>query len=81
MTQWAYRNCQQARGSALRGDIGSGQGAGLGSGRTQFYPVVWLREHHECKLSADCSAVEDIPPSASADVTCRMIERKRVGNC
>jgi hypothetical protein len=70
------------------GDIkGSGQGAkgmvgpGLGPGGAQLYPVAWLREPYDSELTPYLAAVKRIPPGASAEIACRMIERNRVENC
>jgi protein TonB len=66
---------------------GSGQGAkgmmgpGLGPGGAQLYPVAWLREPYDSELTPYLAAVKRIPPGASADIACRMIERNRVENC
>ena len=65
----------------------SGQGAkgnmgpGLGPGGAQLYPVAWLREPYDSELAPYLSAVKRIPPGASAEIACRMIERNRVENC
>jgi len=66
---------------------GSGQGAkgmmgpGLGPGGAQLYPVAWLRKPYDSELAPYLAAVKRIPPGASADIACRMIERNRVENC
>ena len=66
---------------------GSGQGAkgmmgpGLGPGGSQLYPVAWLREPYDSELAPYLATVKRIPPGASADIACRMIERNRVENC
>jgi protein TonB len=66
---------------------GSGQGAkgmmgpGLGPGGAQLYPVAWLREPYDSELSPYLASVKRIPPGASAEIACRMIERNRVENC
>ncbi|MBJ7527236.1 MAG: hypothetical protein JHD10_08365 [Sphingomonadaceae bacterium] len=66
---------------------GSGQGAkgmmgpGLGPGGAQLYPVAWLREPYDSELAPYLAAVKRIPPGASADIACRMIEHNRVENC
>lgn len=66
---------------------GSGQGAkgmmgpGLGPGGAQLYPVAWLREPYDSELAPYLAAVKRIPPGASAEIACRMIERNRVENC
>ena len=77
-----------ASGSAGSGDskgAGSGNkgqmGPGLGPGGAQLYPVAWLREPYDSELSPYLAAVKRIPPGASADIACRMIERNRVENC
>jgi protein TonB len=73
-------------GSAGEGK-GSGQGAkgmmgpGLGPGGAQLYPVAWLREPYDSELTPYLAAVKRIPPDASAEIACRMIERNRVENC
>jgi hypothetical protein len=74
--------------SAGSGDNkGSGQGIkgmmgpGLGPGGAQLYPVAWLREPYDAELSPYLAAVKRIPPGASADIACRMIENNRVENC
>lgn len=65
----------------------SGQGAkgmmgpGLGPGGAQLYPVAWLREPYDSELSPYLASVKRIPPGASAEIACRMIERNRVENC
>ncbi|WP_373476293.1 hypothetical protein [Sphingorhabdus sp.] len=75
-------------GSAGAGDSkGSGQGnkgmmgPGLGPGGAQLYPVAWLREPYDSELRPYLAAVKRIPPRASADIACRMIENNRVENC
>ena len=77
-----------ASGSAGAGDSkGSGQGnkgmmgPGLGPGGAQLYPVAWLREPYDAELSPYLAAVKRIPPGASAEIACRMIEHNRVENC
>jgi hypothetical protein len=77
-----------ASGSAGAGEskgTGSGNkgqmGPGLGPGGAQLYPVAWLREPYDSELSPYLAAVKRIPPGASADIACRMIERNRVENC
>jgi protein TonB len=77
-----------AGGGAGAGDSkGSGQGAkgmmgpGLGPGGAQLYPVAWLREPYDSELAPYLAAVKRIPPGASAEIACRMIERTRVENC
>lgn len=77
-----------ARGGSGSGEgKGSGQGAkgmmgpGLGPGGAQLYPVAWLREPYDSELAPYLAAVKRIPPGASADIACRMIERNRVENC
>ena len=66
---------------------GSGQGSkgmmgpGLGPGGAQLYPVAWLREPYDSELSPYLAAVKRIPPGASADIACRMVENNRVENC
>ena len=68
-------------------NAGSGQGnkgqmgPGLGPGGAQLYPVAWLREPYDSELTPYLAAVKRIPPGASADIACRMIERNRVENC
>ncbi len=77
-----------ASGSAGSGESkGTGQGnkgmmgPGLGPGGAQLYPVAWLREPYDAELSPYLAAVKRIPPGASADIACRMIENNRVENC
>jgi hypothetical protein len=77
-----------ASGSAGTGDAkGTGQsskgqmGPGLGPGGAQLYPVAWLREPYDSELRPYLAAVKRVPPGASADIACRMIERNRVENC
>ena len=77
-----------AGGGAGAGESkGNGQGArgmmgpGLGPGGAQLYPVAWLREPYDSELAPYLAAVKRIPPGASADIACRMIERNRVENC
>ena len=77
-----------ARGGSGSGEgKGSGQGTkgmmgpGLGPGGAQLYPVAWLREPYDSELAPYLAAVKRIPPGASADIACRMIERNRVENC
>jgi hypothetical protein len=77
-----------ASGSAGSGEAkGSGQGnkgmmgPGLGPGGAQLYPVAWLREPYDSELRPYLAAVKRVPPGASADIACRMIERNRVENC
>jgi hypothetical protein len=74
-------------GSGSGESKGSGQGAkgmmgpGLGPGGVQLYPVAWLREPYDSELSPYLAAVKRIPPGASAEIACRMIEHNRVENC
>ena len=71
-------------GSAGTGEgKGSGRmmGPGLGPGGAQLYPVAWLREPYDSELTPYLAAVKRIPPGASAEIACRMIERNRVENC
>ncbi len=77
-----------ASGGAGTGESkGSGQGSkgmmgpGLGPGGAQLYPVAWLREPYDSELSPYLAAVKRIPPGASADIACRMVENNRVENC
>jgi hypothetical protein len=77
-----------ANGSSGAGDSkGSGQGnkgmmgPGAGPGGVQLYPVAWLREPYDSELSPYLAAVKRVPPGASADIACRMIEHNRVENC
>lgn len=77
-----------ASGGAGSGESkGGGQGArgmmgpGLGPGGAQLYPVAWLREPYDSELRPYLAAVKRIPPGASADIACRMIENNRVENC
>jgi hypothetical protein len=77
-----------ANGSAGAGDsTGNGvgtkgmMGPGLGPGGAQLYPVAWLREPYDSELRPYLASVKRIPPGASADIACRMIERNRVENC
>ncbi|RRQ50927.1 hypothetical protein [Sphingorhabdus wooponensis] len=77
-----------AGGGAGAGDSkSSGQGAkgmmgpGLGPGGAQLYPVAWLREPYDSELAPYLATVKRIPPDASAEIACRMIERNRVENC
>jgi protein TonB len=73
--------------SKLPASKGSGQGAkgmmgpGLGPGGAQLYPVAWLREPYDSELTPYLATVKRIPPGASAEIACRMIERNRVENC
>lgn len=69
----------EAKGSG-QGDKGL-MGPGLGPGGAQLYPVAWLREPYDSELRPYLAAVKRIPPGASADIACRMIERNRVENC
>lgn len=74
-------------GSGSGESKGSGQGSkgmmgpGLGPGGAQLYPVAWLREPYDSELSPYLAAIKRIPPGASADIACRMIENNRVENC
>ncbi len=77
-----------ASGSAGAGESkGAGQGnkgmmgPGAGPGGVQLYPVAWLREPYDSELSPYLAAVKRVPPGASADIACRMIEHNRVENC
>lgn len=77
-----------ASGSAGAGESkGAGQGnkgmmgPGAGPGGVQLYPVAWLREPYDSELSPYLAAVKRVPPGASADIACRMVERNRVENC
>jgi hypothetical protein len=56
-------------------------GPGLGPGGAQLYPVEWLREPYDSELAPYLATVKRIPPRASAEIACRMIERNRVENC
>jgi protein TonB len=77
-----------ASGSTGAGESkGNGQGAkgmmgpGLGPGGAQLYPVAWLREPYDSELAPYLVTVKRIPPGASAEIACRMIEHNRVENC
>ena len=77
-----------AGGSTGSGESnGSGQGTkgmmgpGLGPSGAQLYPVAWLREPYDSELAPYLAGVKRIPPGASADIACRMIENNRVENC
>lgn len=66
---------------------GAGQGSkgmmgpGLGPGGAQLYPVAWLREPYDAELAPYMAGIKRLPPGASADIACRMIELNRVENC
>lgn len=77
-----------ASGSAGAGESkGSGQsnkgmmGPGAGPGGVQLYPVAWLREPYDSELQPYLAGIKRVPPGASADIACRMVERNRVENC
>jgi hypothetical protein len=77
-----------ASGGGGAGDKqGSGQGdkglmgPGLGPGGAQLYPVAWLREPYDSELRPYIAAARSVPPGATADIACRMIEHNRVENC
>lgn len=77
-----------ATGRAGAGNsTGTGQGSkgmmgpGLGPGGAQLYPVAWVREPYDAELAPYLAADKRIPPGASAEIACRMIERNRVENC
>lgn len=71
-------------GSAGAGDSkGSGQGnkGQMGPGGAQLYPVASLREPYDSELSPYLAAARSVPNSATADISCRMAEHKRIENC
>ena len=77
-----------AGGSAGSGDAkGAGKGnkgpmgPGAGPGGAQLYPVAWYREPYDSELAPYLSGIKRIPPGASAEIACRMIERYHVENC
>lgn len=76
-----------ASGGGAGNNTGNGQGSkgmmgpGLGPGGAQLYPVAWLREPYDSELAPYVAAIKRIPPGASAEIACRMIERNRVENC
>ncbi len=64
------------------GNGGKGvMGPGAGPGGAQLFPVAWYREPTDAELSPYLAAVKRIPPGASADIACRMIDHYHVENC
>ena len=77
-----------ASGSAGSGDSkGSGQGSegmmgpGAGPGGAQLYPVAWYREPFDSELAPYLANARAVPPGATAEIACRMIENYHVENC
>lgn len=77
-----------ASGGAGSGEAkGAGQGnkgmigPGAGPGGAQLYPVAWYREPFDSELAPYLADVKRIPPGASAEIACRMIENFHVENC
>ncbi|MBL0925216.1 MAG: hypothetical protein IBJ12_12215 [Sphingomonadaceae bacterium] len=65
-----------------KGQSGKGMmGPGGGPGGATLYPVAWYREPFDSELAPYLAAVKRIPPGASAQIACQMIENYRVGNC
>ena len=81
-----------ASGSAGSGDVkGAGPGSGVGSkgmmgpgagpGGAQLYPVAWYREPYDSELAPYLAGIKRVPPGATAEIACRMIEHYHVENC
>ncbi len=77
-----------ASGSAGSGDTkGAGQGSkgmmgpGAGPGGAQLYPVAWYREPYDAELAPYLANAKSVPPGATAEIACRMIEHYHVENC
>jgi protein TonB len=77
-----------AGGSTGTGDSkGSGQGTkgmmgpGAGPGGVHLYPVAWYREPYDSELAPYMVGIKRVPPGASAEIACRMIEHYHVENC
>jgi protein TonB len=75
-------------GGAGAGDAkGAGQGSkgmmgpGAGPGGAQLYPVAWYREPYDSELAPYLAGVKRVPPGATAEIACRMIEHYHVENC
>jgi len=66
---------------------GSGQsskgmmGPGAGPGGAQLYPVAWYREPYDSELAPYLANARAVPPGATAEIACRMIENYHVENC
>jgi hypothetical protein len=66
---------------------GAGQGSkgmmgpGAGPGGAQLYPVAWYREPYDSELSPYMAGIKRVPPGATAEIACRMIEHYHVENC
>lgn len=77
-----------ASGSTGSGDAqGTGQGSkgmmgpGAGPGGAQLYPVAWYREPYDSELAPYLAGIKRVPPGATAEIACRMIENYHVENC
>lgn len=77
-----------SNGSSGSGDVkGAGQGnkgmmgPGAGPGGAQLYPVAWYREPYDSELAPYLAEAKSVPPGASAEIACRMIEHYHVENC
>ena len=56
-------------------------GPGQGPGGAQLFPVAWYREPYDAELSPYLAKAKSIPPGATADIACVMIEHYHVENC
>jgi hypothetical protein len=77
-----------ASGSASSGDAqGTGQGSkgmmgpGAGPGGAQLYPVAWYREPYDSELAPYLAGIKRVPPGATAEIACKMVEHYHVENC
>jgi hypothetical protein len=56
-------------------------GPGAGPGGAQLYPVAWYREPYDSELAPYLAGIKRVPPGATAEIACRMIENYHVENC
>jgi hypothetical protein len=56
-------------------------GPGAGPGGAQLYPVAWYREPYDSELAPYMAGIKRVPPGATAEIACRMIEHYHVENC
>lgn len=70
-----------AGGGQGSGDSKPVYGPGQGPGGAQLYPVAWYREPYDAELSPYVAKAKSVPPGATADIACVMIEHYHVENC
>jgi hypothetical protein len=51
------------------------------TGGAQLYPEGWYREPYDGELAPYIAGIKRVPPGATAEIACRMIEHYHVGNC